>query len=78
MKRKRDAETGEFLSDEEAEQRPRNTWVEEEVKPSLKTTLKVIFQELENQSTTPSGYTFSIIPISEIKTIFNSHGADIE
>ena len=78
VKLKRDAKTGLYITDEQAAMMDEATWVEETVTPSIKSVLRDIYEECVDSGTVPAGYTFKILPLTDIKVILNEYGAEIE
>lgn len=80
MPKFRDAETGNYISKEEAESRDRATWVEESDDVNVDT-LKDIYRRCKNNSITPTNsFVFNnttVISLDKLRDILNEYGADI-
>lgn len=78
----RDAETGEYISQEEAESRDPSTWVKEEDSGERRFELREIYRRCKANSITPSGSHVlnqtATLPLETLKRILNDYGAKIK
>lgn len=79
----RDAETGEYISEEEAKTRDPKTWVEERRDTrSQQAELREIYKQCKTRVVVPSNTIAfngtAVIQLSDLKRILNKFGANIE
>lgn len=83
MPKFRDAETGEYISEEEAKTRDPKTWVEERRDSrSQHATLREIYKQCKTRVVVPTNSVVfngtAVLQLSDLKRILNKFGADIE
>lgn len=82
MKRFRDAKTGGYISEEEAQMRDPATWIEEHDRPkSCKKELRAVYEKCKEVVSIPKdALAFNgtaILPLFVLKRILNEFGAEI-
>ena len=82
MPKFRDAETGEYISEEEAQKRSPATWVKENDSGSQQGDLKEIYDRCVLSAVTPAEteyrYNSAMVPLGVIRDILNDYGANIK
>lgn len=75
MAKRRDAGTGQYISEEEAKSRPANTWVAET--SSAREVLKKVYEELLARAGYAECEDFESVKVENVNKVFRQFGLDV-